>query len=552
MADETDYIAGYDPFVISAELRNKKTDADLDAYYKAATGGGVAARGRSFFGFPTERLVVNRPNPDKYAMGLKSRRADFERDTANYKQDSAQLQALIAAEKQRRASEASAERGEDYYDFYLASSPKIDAAIATNQKAQEEYNKKPYGFFGAVREAFTGERAALDREYAANYERQRQLGDLKSKLYAADKTGGDLPQELLDQYQSVGGEPYQRKFSSKKPAPAEPADEPAPTPSPEVTSKTTTMRPSTKTYAPTYTSDPRKQRMAEEMSYVPRGQMANAEDILLGSAAAAKARRQRMEEEMSDVPSGEMANAEDILFGNAAVSDARRKRMAEEMSDVPSGEMVNAEDILLGSAAAAKARRQRMAEEMSDVPVGKMANAEDILLGSAAAAKAREPINYSDAVDQRLEELMVSDVPSGQMANAQDMLMGAAAASDARRKRTAEEMSDVPSGQMANAEDMLMGAAAVSDARRQRMAEEMSSVPSGQMANAEDILRGSADTAESRDQRLNEFKKIMGSSFNPKSSADAQKMDVLLQFKQQYPELSTNALALKIYRSGAL
>jgi hypothetical protein len=514
MANDIDYIAGYDPFVISAELRNKKTDADLDAYYKAATGAGVAARGRYFFGFPTERLVVNRPNPDKYAMGLKSRRADFERDTANYKQDSAQLQALIAAEKQRRAYEASMKDNEDYLDFYSASSPEIDAAVASNRQAQDEYNKKPYGFFGGVREAFTGERAALDREYAANSERQRQLGDLKSKLYAADKTGGELPQELLKQYQSVGGEPYQRKFSSKQTA-----DEPAPTPSPEATSKTTTMRPSYKTYAPIYTSDSRKQRMAEEMS---------------------------------DVPSGQMANAEDLMFGSAAVAKARKKRTEEEMSDVPSGQMANAEDMLMGAAAASKARRQRMAEEMSDVPSGQMANAEDILLGSAAAAKAREPISYSDAVDQRLEELMVSDVPRGSMMNAQDMLMGAAAASDARRKRTAEEMSDVPSGQMANAEDMLMGAAAVSDARRQRMAEEMSSVPSGQMANAEDMLMGAADTAESRDQRLNEFKKIMGSSFNPKSSVDARKMDVLLQFKQQYPELSTNALALKIYRSGAL
>jgi hypothetical protein len=195
----------------------------------------------------------------------------------------------------------------------------------------------------------------------------------------------------------------------------------------------------------------------------------------------------------------------------------------------------------------------------------------------------REPIKYEDAVNQRLEELRLddstnmdnstreklvkglnrtrdlvrkagemSDVPRDQMVDAEDLLFGSAAASDARRQRMASEMSDVPSGQMANAEDMLMGAAAVSDARRQRMAEEMSSVPSGQMANAEDILRGSADTAESRDQRLNEFKKIMGSSFNPKSSVDARKMDVLLQFKQQYPELSTNALALKIYRSGAL
>jgi hypothetical protein len=365
MANDIDYIAGYDPFVISAELRNKKTDADLDAYYKAATGGGVAARGRSFFGFPTERLVVNRPNPDKYAMGLKSRRADFERDTANYKQDSAQLQALIAAEKQRRASEASAERGEDYLDFYLASSPEIDAAIATNQKAQEEYNKKPYGFFGAVREAFTGERAALDREYAANYERQRQLGDLKSKLYAADKTGGDLPQELLDQYQSVGGEPYQRKFSSKEPT-AEP--EPAP----------------------------------------------------------------------------------------AEVDINKSRDRSGSMERIKS----------------------------ADKPV-------EPTVEAPQAEPSKEPDTFLDAVDQQFGELRIDD-------SSQEETTPKAPPSDEVEPANEEEM------------------------------------------------------AQWRETLKNDFVKVMGSSYDPNSSEDFKKMKLLADTKRANPELSTNALALKIYRSGAL
>ena len=162
----------------------------------------------------------------------------------------------------------------------------------------------------------------------------------------------------------------------------------------------------------------------------------------------------------------------------------------------------------------------------------------------------REPISFENAVNQRYGELRLDDSTNMDGYTRQKLVDGLNRTRDLVRK--AGEMSDVPRDQMVDAKDLLFGSAAASDARRQRMAEEMSDVPSGQMANAEDILRGSADTAEARNQRLNDFKKIMGSSFNPKSSADAQKMDVLLQFKQQYPDLSTNALALKIYRSGAL
>jgi cell division septation protein DedD len=361
MADETDYIAGYDPFFISSELRNKKTDADLDSYYKAATGGGVAADGNYLFGFPRERLVVNRPNPDKYAMGLKSRRADFERDTANYKQDSAQLQALIAAEKQRRAYEASIKDNEDYLDFYSASSPEIDAAVASNTQAKAEYINKPYGFFGGVREAFTGERAALDREYAANYERKLQLGDLKSELYAADKTGGELPQELLDQYQSVGGEPYQRKFSSKEPA-AEP--EPAPV---EV----------------------------------------------------------------------------DINKPRDSSGSMERIESAEPKAEAPQ------------------------------------------------AKPPKDPNTFLDAVNQQFEELRIDDSP---------------------QEEVTPEAPTSAEVEPANEEDM----------------------------------------AQWRETLKNDFVKVMGSSYDPNSSMDFKKMKLLADTKRANPELSTNALALKIYRSGAL
>jgi hypothetical protein len=51
MADEDDYIAGYDPFLISGELRKQGSVADLDAYYDDATSGrGANIRGKSLFG----------------------------------------------------------------------------------------------------------------------------------------------------------------------------------------------------------------------------------------------------------------------------------------------------------------------------------------------------------------------------------------------------------------------------------------------------------------------------------------------------------------------
>jgi hypothetical protein len=58
--------------------------------------------------------------------------------------------------------------------------------------------------------------------------------------------------------------------------------------------------------------------------------------------------------------------------------------------------------------------------------------------------------------------------------------------------------------------------------------------------------------AEWRDGLMSDFQKIMGSSYDPNSSMDIAKMKILADFKRANPNLSTNALALKIYRSGAL
>jgi len=58
--------------------------------------------------------------------------------------------------------------------------------------------------------------------------------------------------------------------------------------------------------------------------------------------------------------------------------------------------------------------------------------------------------------------------------------------------------------------------------------------------------------AEWRDGLMSDFQKIMGSSYDPNSSMDFDKMKLLADFKRANPTLSTNALALKIYRSGAL
>jgi len=125
----------------------------------------------------------------------------------------------------------------------------------------------------------------------------------------------------------------------------------------------------------------------------------------------------------------------------------------------------------------------------------------------------REPINYEDAVDQRLEELTVNDSPYPNM----DQARSFGAIQSAKKLRAEDEYK-------------------AAEARRQMEVEE---------GNEE-------APSYNPDELTGDFRKIMGSSFDPKSSVDAQKMDVLLQFKQQYPELSTNALALKIYRSGAL
>lgn len=55
-----------------------------------------------------------------------------------------------------------------------------------------------------------------------------------------------------------------------------------------------------------------------------------------------------------------------------------------------------------------------------------------------------------------------------------------------------------------------------------------------------------AELPEDEANRL--FKLIMGSSFDPKSSMDKGKMEILKAAKAKYPDLSDTQLALKIYR----
>jgi hypothetical protein len=81
------------------------------------------------------------------------------------------------------------------------------------------------------------------------------------------------------------------------------------------------------------------------------------------------------------------------------------------------------------------------------------------------------------------------------------------------------------------------------------MEEDMEVAPS---AEAEPTPENEEAMAQWRETLTADFKKIMGSSYDPNSSMDREKMKVLADFKRDNPNLSTNALALKIYRSGVL
>ena len=58
--------------------------------------------------------------------------------------------------------------------------------------------------------------------------------------------------------------------------------------------------------------------------------------------------------------------------------------------------------------------------------------------------------------------------------------------------------------------------------------------------------------AQWRETLKKDFVKIMGSEYDPNSSMDFDKMKLLADTKRENPTLSTNALALKLYRSGRL
>jgi hypothetical protein len=61
-----------------------------------------------------------------------------------------------------------------------------------------------------------------------------------------------------------------------------------------------------------------------------------------------------------------------------------------------------------------------------------------------------------------------------------------------------------------------------------------------------------AEMAQWKAGLMEDFKKIIGSSYDANSSMDMRKMKILADMKRDNPGLSTNALALKIYRSGLL
>lgn len=77
-----------------------------------------------------------------------------------------------------------------------------------------------------------------------------------------------------------------------------------------------------------------------------------------------------------------------------------------------------------------------------------------------------------------------------------------------------------------------------------------------ELADAEDQMLTRSLSAESaaeqgpdlQKEAMALFPKIMGSSFDPNSSMDRGKLEILMQAKRDYPDLSPNQLALKIYR----
>jgi len=111
--------------------------------------------------------------------------------------------------------------------------------------------------------------------------------------------------------------------------------------------------------------------------------------------------------------------------------------------------------------------------------------------------------------------------------------------------------------------DLLMGSTIqgnLVDTVEQRLAEglRINDSPRESTTDEESLSSAEAEPADEeamarwKETLTADFKKIMGSSYDPNSSMDREKMKVLADFKRGNPNLSTNALALKIYRSGVL
>ena len=102
--------------------------------------------------------------------------------------------------------------------------------------------------------------------------------------------------------------------------------------------------------------------------------------------------------------------------------------------------------------------------------------------------------------------------------------------------RAEQELADADAARMREGEEAF---AAESDRQR-----------ASQMTEARRAMDEGADEQgpDLQNEAMALFPKIMGSSFDPKSSMDRGKLEIIVKAKRENPDLSPNQLALKIYR----
>ena len=108
---------------------------------------------------------------------------------------------------------------------------------------------------------------------------------------------------------------------------------------------------------------------------------------------------------------------------------------------------------------------------------------------------------------------------------------------EARFAQAEQELADADAARMREGEEAF---AAESD--RQRRASQM---PEERRAMNERAAEQGQDLQE---EAMSLFPKIMGSSFDPNSSMDKGKLEIIMKARADFPDLSPNQLALKIYK----